>query len=132
MPEKLDVQVLRWENGNQPVIRTSATCYNQNNMGFQFKGGEVEIRLDTLSLGKAVIDTTFFVPKHSEFKVPAYLKLDLVYLSNHGLKLNSVMVHLNGKFKGTAMGITKTMQIKYTGKHDVNLIMKPFGKTLQN
>lgn len=125
MHEAVDVQVLKWEN-NKPYVRTTAICYNQNNVGFQFKGGEVEIHLDTLLLGRAKIDTTFFVPKHTEFKVPAYLSLDLVYLDKHGLKLDSVMVHLEGKFKGSVVGITKTMQIKYSGKHNINLIMKPF------
>lgn len=125
MPENLDVEVLRWENG-QPFIRTSATCYNQNGMGFWFKGGEVKIYLDTLLLGNAKIDTTFFVPKHTEFKIPAYLRLDLAYLSQHGLKLDSTVLSLNGKFKGSAFGLNKSLKIKYKGMHNINLIMKPF------
>lgn len=125
MPPILDVEVLKWE-GSKPTIRTKAVCYNQNNIGFTFKGGEVVIYLDTLKLGKAKIDTSFFVPAHSEFKVPAYLKIDMPYLSTHGLRLDSTIVTLTGKFKGSAAGISKTLDISYKGKHDINLIMKPF------
>jgi LEA14-like dessication related protein len=125
MPAKLDVEVLKWE-GSKPTIRTKAVCYNQNNIGFTFKGGEAEIYLDTLRLGKANIDTSFFVPAHSEFKVPAYLKIDMPYLSTHGLRLDGTIVTITGKFKGSVAGITKTMAISYKGKHDINLIMKPF------
>lgn len=125
MPGNLDVEVLKWD-GNKPTIRTKATCYNQNNVGFTFKGGEAVIYLDTLKLGKAEIDTSFFVPAHSEFKVPAYLKLDLEYLSAHGLKFDSTMVSIKGKFKGSILGITKTLDISYKGQHNINLIMKPF------
>lgn len=125
MPVSLDVEVLKWD-GNKPTIRTKAICYNQNNVGFTFKGGEAVIYLDTLRLGKAQIDTSFFVPAHSEFKVPTYLKLDLEYLSAHGLKFDSTMVSIKGKFKGSILGISKTLDISYKGQHNINLIMKPF------
>lgn len=125
MPKTLDVEVLKWD-GSKPTIRTKAVCYNQNNIGFTFKGGEAVIYLDTLRLGKAIIDTSFYVPAHSEFKVPAYLKIDMPYLSTHGLRLDGTIVTINGKFKGSVVGITKTMDLSYKGKHDINLIMKPF------
>lgn len=125
MSRILDVEVLKWE-GSSPTIRTKAICYNQNRFGFTFKGGEATIYLDTLKLGTAKIDTTFFVPAHSEFRVPAYLKIDMAYLSNHGLRLDSTIVTLKGKFKGSAAGISKTLDISYKGEHDINLIMKPF------
>jgi LEA14-like dessication related protein len=125
MPPTLDVEVLKWE-GSKPTIRTKAVCYNQNSMGFTFKGGEATIYLDTLKLGKALIDTTFFVPAHSVFKVPAYLKIDMPYLSTHGLKLDGTVVSITGKFKGSVGAINKTLDISYKGKHDINLIMKPF------
>ncbi len=125
MPANLDVEVLKWDGG-KPTIRTKAICYNQNKIGFTFEGGETAIYLDTLKLGVAKIDTTFFVPAQSEFKVPAYLQLDLPYLSAHGLRLDSTLVSITGEFKGSALGIKKTMKINYKGKHDINLIMKPF------
>ncbi|MDR6785386.1 LEA14-like dessication related protein [Pedobacter africanus] len=125
MPASLDVEVLKWE-GSHPTIRTKAICYNQNKIGFTFKGGEATIYLDTLKLGKAKIDTSFYVPAGSEFKVPAYLKIDMPYLSTHGLRLDGTIVTIRGKFKGSVMGIVKTMDVSYKGKHDINLIMKPF------
>lgn len=128
MPAVLDVEVLKWD-GNKPTIRTKAVCYNQNSVGFTFKGGDATIYLDTLKLGKAQIDTSFFVPAHSEFKVPATLKIDMAYLSTHGLKLDGTIVTINGNFKGSIAGITKTLTAHYKGKHDINLIMKPFGKS---
>jgi LEA14-like dessication related protein len=125
MPPKLDVEVLKWD-GSKPTIRTKAVCYNQNNMGFTFKGGTATIYLDTLKLGTAVIDTSFFVPAHSEFRVPTYLKIDMPYLSTHGLRLDGTIVTIKGKFHGSVGVINKTLDISYKGKHDINLIMKPF------
>jgi hypothetical protein len=125
MPNNIDVEVLKWD-GSKPTIRTGAICYNQNKIGFTFRGGETTIYLDTLKLGVAKIDTNFFVPAHSEFKILAYLQLDLPYLSTHGLKLDSTILIITGKFSGSALGIKKTIKISYKGKHDINLIMKPF------
>lgn len=126
MPATLDIKVLKWEN-NKPYIRTTAICYNQNKIGFKHIGGEIDIYVDTLFLGRAIIDTTFYVPKHTEFTVPAYLSLDLEKLAQQGLKFKEVTLRLEGNMKGSALGVRKTVKVNYKGKHDLNVIMKPFG-----
>ena len=126
LPDKLPVHVLRWEN-NQPVIRIETPCYNQNNTGFTFRKGQMDMYLDTFYLGHAVIDTSFSVGAKKPFMVPVQLKVDIVPMLNHGLKLDSVvMVRVNGEMRGSTWGIPKTVRISLREKHTIDLIMTPF------
>lgn len=122
-PKEMKVQVLRWV-GNQPVVRIESHCYNQNGIGFTFLGGELDIRLENFTLGHAIIDTSFHVGAHEDFIVPIQLQLDAVKLGETGMdftKLNRVRV--DGKMRGKAMGITKSLDIHYDSLHTINLIM---------
>lgn len=126
LPYKLPVHVLRWEN-NMPVIRIETPCYNQNSAGFTFRGGKIDMYLDTFYLGHAVIDTSFDVAAKSPFMVPAQLKIDIVPMINHGLKLDSVVaVRVDGEMSGSTLGIKKTFPIHVRENHMIELIMKPF------
>src|SRR5579859_1674054 len=113
LPYKLPVQVLRWEH-NQPVIRIETPCYNQNNIGFTFLKGQMDMYLDTFYLGHAMIDTSFSVGARKVFMVPVELKVDIVPMIKHGLKLDSVVVvRVDGEMSGSAMGIHKTLPIHF-------------------
>lgn len=122
-PKNMRVQVLRWV-GNQPVVRIESHCYNQNALGFTFKGGTLDLQLENFKLGRAIIDTTFYVSAHSDFIVPIQLQLDAVAMGETGMDFTKpVRVRVDGSMKGTAMGITKTLPIHYDSLHIIDLIM---------
>lgn len=126
-PHVITVHILRWVNNNQPVIRIESHCYNPNAVGFDFKGGELDMYLDSFYLGRAVVDTPFHVAAHSNFMVPLQLQLDLVRLLKNGLQLEKEdTVKVDGRMKGTSVGITKTLPIHYQGVHKLAIDMKPF------
>lgn len=126
LPYMLPVHVLRWEQ-NQPVIRIETPCYNQNDAGFTFKGGQLDLYIDTFYLGHAVVDTSFPVGARSAFTVPAQLKIDIASMIARGLRLDSVVaVRVDGEMSGATLGIRKTIPIHLHENHTIQLIMTPF------
>ncbi|MHA4811066.1 LEA/WHy family protein [Flavitalea flava] len=122
-PKDMKVRVLRWV-GNQPVVRIESHCYNQNGLGFTFKGGELDLKLENYLLGHAVVDTSFYVEAHADFMVPIQLQLDAVRMGETGMDLTKpVRVRVDGTMKGYAWGITRTLPVHYDSAHVIDLIM---------
>jgi hypothetical protein len=126
LPYLLPVHVLKWAN-NKPTIRIETPCYNQNDIGFTFQKGQMDMYLDTFYLGRAIIDTSFEVAAKKTFMVPVQLQVDIVPMLNHGLKLDSlVVVRVDGEMSGSVMGVSRTIPVHLLEKHTIDLIMTPF------
>jgi hypothetical protein len=111
-------------NFSNPWVTADVVYYNPNNAGFQFKGGEVDVHLDTLWLGHAVLDTSIRVNPRSEFVITLPIQLDLQRLLKSGLQtyLNrQVDVKVDGVVRGSKSGIRKTFPIHYEGQQSLNL-----------
>lgn len=109
---------------SHPWVTADVVYYNPNNMGFEFKGGEVDVHLDTLWLGHAELDTTIRVNPHSEFVVTLPIQLDLQRLIQSGLQtyLNrKVDVKVDGVVRGSKAGIKRTFPVHYEGEQSLNL-----------
>lgn len=122
-PDEMQVKILAFDNA-RANIRIESHCYNQNRIGFTFKGGELDLMLDTFKLGKAIVDTTFDVAAHSDFMVPIQLWIDAAAMGRTNMDFaKGVKVTVDGKMKGSAFGIGKTLPIHYEKKHTINLIL---------
>lgn len=122
-PDEMQVKILAFDNG-RANIRIESHCYNQNKIGFTFKGGELNLKLDTFTLGKAIVDTIFDVSAHSDFMVPIQLWIDAAAMGRTNMDFtNGVKVTVDGKMKGSAFGIGKTLPIHYEKKHKINLVL---------
>lgn len=122
-PDEMQVKILYFQD-SKATIRIESKCHNQNGIGFTFKGGELDLTLDSFKLGKAIIDTTFHVDAHSDFMVPIQLTIDAAEMGKTNMDFSKgVKVTVDGKMKGSAFGINKTLPIHYEKKHTINLIM---------
>lgn len=122
-PKTMTIHVLRWA-GPQPIIRIEAHCYNQNALGFTYKGGQLDLFLDTFYLGHAVVDTSFEVAAHSPFTVPIQMQLDVIRLGAHGMNLaHDVRIKVKGTMQGSAFGISRSLPIAYEGTQLIHMIM---------
>jgi LEA14-like dessication related protein len=122
-PEEMIVRILRF-NGPVATLRIESHCYNQNGIGFTFKGGELALFLNDHPLGQARIDTVFKVPAHTAFIVPIQLNLDLAKFAATNLDLSKKLrVKVKGNMKGSALGINKTLPIDYEKGHLLNLVL---------
>ena len=118
-----NLKVAKWDF-SRPTVTADVVYYNPNNFGFEFKGGSVDLHLDSLWLGHTDLETTIRVDPHSEFTVTLPIQLDLQRLLKNGLQtyLNrQVDVRVDGTVKGSKAGIPKKFPIHYEGKQELDL-----------
>lgn len=109
---------------SHPQVTADVIYYNPNGMGFDFRGGSVDVHLDTLWLGHANLDTSIHVSANSEFTITLPITLDLQRLIAGGLQtyLNrTVDVKVDGIVRGSKAGIVKTFPVHYEGQQNLNL-----------
>lgn len=109
---------------SHPQVTADVVYYNPNGMGFDFRGGSVDVHLDTLWLGHAELDTSIHVSPNSEFTVVLPITLDLQRLIASGLQtyLNrTVDVKVDGVVRGSKAGIVRTFPVHYEGQQSLNL-----------
>src|ERR1700744_4132954 len=109
---------------SHPQVTADVVYYNPNGMGFDFRGGSVDVHLDTLWLGHAELDTSIHVSPNSEFTVVLPITLDLQRLLKNGLQLDlngDVDVKVDGVVRGSKAGIVKPFPVHYEGVQHLNL-----------
>jgi LEA14-like dessication related protein len=118
-----NLRVAKWDF-SQPVVAVDVVYYNPNDIGFDFRGAEVDLHLDSLWLGHAVIDTAVHVAPHSEFVITLPIQLDLQRLLQNGLQtyLNrKVDVKVDGTVRGSKAGIIRKFPVHYEGMQELDL-----------
>lgn len=122
-PDEMTVQILSFQDA-KANIRIESHCHNQNGIGFTFKGGELDLMLDSFRLGHAIVDTSFKVAAHSDFMVPVQLTIDAGEMGKTNMDFTKgVNVTVKGKMKGSAFGINRELPIHYEKKHTINLVL---------
>lgn len=118
-----NMRVAHWEF-IQPVVAADVVYYNPNSIGFDFRGANVDVYLDSLWLGHTDIDTSIHCSAHSEFTIVLPVKLDLQRLIQGGLQtyLNrQVNVRVDGTVKGSKAGIMRSFPVHYEGTQELDL-----------
>ncbi|TDW97026.1 LEA type 2 family protein [Dinghuibacter silviterrae] len=121
----------RIENGRMahfdfvhPLVMADVVYYNPNNVGFNFKGGEVDVYLDSLWLGHALLDTTIHIHPRSEFTITLPMQLDLQRLIKSGVQtyLNrQVHVRVDGFVRASKGLVQKKFPIHFEGEQRLDL-----------
>ncbi|WP_147323424.1 NDR1/HIN1-like protein [Chitinophaga silvatica] len=123
LPAKLEVRVFNITN-ERPALKINGEYYNANNYSFTFKGGDLDLMLDSFFLGHVHIDTTFNVPANSLFTVPVVVEPDFEALGKTNLNLaDSVFISFKGDMKGSVGWFSRKVHIDYKGKHYIDLKM---------
>lgn len=111
-------------NFNHPLVTADVVYYNPNKVGFTFRGGEVDVHLDTLWLGHAMLDTVIHIPPSSEFVLTLPIQLDLPRLMKSNLQsyLNrQVHVTVDGEVRASKGWVHKKFPIHYDGEQRLDL-----------
>ncbi|NLU96009.1 LEA type 2 family protein [Chitinophaga sp. Ak27] len=121
LPRKLPVKVFNI-TPQRAALRVTGVYYNPNNYGFTFTGGELDLRLDTFYLGHVKLDTVMNIPAHATFTIPVIVEPDFAKLGNSGINMaDSVVVSFSGTMAGKVGWFSKKIDIKYQGKHFLDL-----------
>jgi len=99
--------------------------HNPNKFGFEIKKSDLDIYVDGLYLGKSFTDTLIHVDKKSDFIIPISLKADMKNIVKNAwnmLSHKSVLVQAKGTVNAGAIGLFKTFNIDYEGRHELSLM----------
>lgn len=120
-----DLKNLRVESLGATNSRVSMDLvyFNPNNYGVNLKKVDCEIYLDSIYVGKFVLDTTMRIPKSSEFTLPASLEVDMKTILKNSLSFlfnKEVLIGAKGSTRVGKGGIYVTIPFLYEGKHKLN------------
>ncbi|SEW51072.1 NDR1/HIN1-like protein [Chitinophaga arvensicola] len=123
LPKKLGVRIFNI-TPERAAMKVEGIYYNPNSFGFTFKSGDLDLMLDTFYLGHVHLDTIIRVPAHALFTIPVVLQPDFNKLGQTGINLNdSVCISFKGTMKGSVGWFSRTIEIKYEGRHYLDLQM---------
>jgi len=121
-----DLRNLKVESWGASSSRVSMDLvyFNPNNYGVNLKKVDCDIYLDSILIGKFVLDTTMRIPRASEFTLPASLEVDMKSILKNSLSFlfnREVLIGAKGSTKVGKGGFYVTVPFTYEGKHKLNL-----------
>jgi len=99
--------------------------YNPNKIGFEIQKSDIDIYIDGLYLGKSTSDSLIKVDKLSEFTIPISLNTDMKNVFKNAWNLlvhKSVLVKAKGTVNAGAIGLFKSFEVDYEGRHELTLL----------
>ncbi len=121
-----DLRNLRLENFGLDKSRVSMDFifFNPNSYVVDLKKVDCDVYLASSFVGKFLLDTTMHIAQRSEFRVPAYLMVDMKTLLKNSLYVllnNEVLIGAKGTTRVGRRGIYLTIPFQYEGKQKLNL-----------
>jgi LEA14-like dessication related protein len=96
--------------------------YNPNNFGVQLSEARGDVYVDDAYLGRLELDEKVNVKKHSEFIVPAIVKVDMIGALKHQqdlLKKKEVKVRIDGMARVKKAGMSRELPIHYESMQNI-------------
>lgn len=96
--------------------------YNPNNFGVQVTEARGDVYIDNVYLGRFDLEQNVSVRKHSEFTIPAILKLDMIgAIKNHRDLINKkeALIRIDGSARVKKSGFAKDVPIKYESMENI-------------
>jgi LEA14-like dessication related protein len=96
--------------------------YNPNNFGVQLTEARGDVYIDNVYLGRFDLEQNVSVRKHSEFTIPAILKLDMIgAIKNHRDLINKkeALIRIDGSARVKKSGFSKDVPIKYESMENI-------------
>lgn len=101
---------------------------NPNNFSGKLSQAEGDAWVDSVYLGRFVVDTTVHIPPNGEFLVPVKLALDMKQLLRHTLTTfmqDEVTLKITGKARAGRSGVFKNFSLNYLGKQNLKQLFNP-------
>ncbi len=108
---------------NTSKVSMDLVFYNPNNYGVNLKNVNCDLYIDSNHLGKFVLDTLMYIPKTSEFTIPANMQVDMKGLLRNSISLifnNEVTIGAKGSTRVGKGGFFVTIPFNYQGKQKIN------------
>lgn len=99
--------------------------FNPNNFGVKLKNVNCDLYIDSNYVGKVVLDTLMYIPKSSEFSLPANFDVNMKNLFKNSINLifnNEVLIGARGTTRVGKGMFYVTIPFKYEGKQKLNLL----------
>jgi LEA14-like dessication related protein len=96
--------------------------YNPNNFGVQLSNASGDVYIDDMFFGRFGIQDKVTVPKHEEFVIPAFIKMDNISaIKNHReiFKKKQAKIRIDGYATVRKAGFNKDLPIRYEGIQDI-------------
>jgi LEA14-like dessication related protein len=96
--------------------------YNPNNFGVQLTEARGDVYIDNVYLGRFELENKVSVSRHSEFTIPAVLKLDMIgAVKNHRdlIKKKEAMIRIDGTARVKKGGFSRDVPIKYESMENI-------------
>lgn len=99
--------------------------FNPNSFGVKLKKVDCDLYLDSNYVGKVLLDTLMFIPKTSEFNLPAHFNIDMKNLFKNSFNLifnREVLIGARGTTRVGKGIFYVTIPFNYEGKQKLNLL----------
>jgi LEA14-like dessication related protein len=107
------------------LIKLDLIFYNPNNFGLQLKNTDLDISIDSNTLGHTFQEYQVTIPKRAEFTLPIQLELDMKNVFRNSLTTllgKEVLVRATGTLKLGKANIFKTYKVNYEGRQKFSLL----------
>lgn len=98
--------------------------YNPNQFGVDLRKVDSDVYLDSMFLGKFVLDTIMHIPRMSEFSLPSSISLDMVNLMKNSAKLlfkKDVLIQAKGTVRVGKGGFFTSVPFLYESRQALSL-----------
>ena len=124
-PQELSfVRIADWKTTETGLTTSTVTghlvFHNPNPYRMTLRELKAEVALEGRNLGSLLIDSTVLIPASADFTVPARLLVNMPAFYNAGLSVllgGEVLITVNGTARGSRSFITRSIPVKYAGKH---------------
>ena len=111
----------------ESTLKLNLHYFNPNNFRVSLKEAQGEVWLDSISLGRFVIDTLIHIPANADFRLPVKLKMDMGQVFQNMAALlfkKEILVKIEGIAKIGRGALFIRYPIRYQGKQKINELMK--------
>lgn len=125
-PEFRDIKNVRIAKAGfkSTTLSLNVLMYNPNSFGLELSETDLDIFLDNTYFGHSGQRFKIAIPRKAEFKVPITLEVNSKNFLKNGLNAlfnKKIELKIKGAIRLGKSGIYKTINIDYTGTHEVSL-----------
>lgn len=123
-PEFREIKNLKLENLklSSGSLSADVVMFNPNNFGLELKSGDLDIYIDNTFFCHTKQNLQVNIPRKSQFIIPLKAEVDTKKLLKNSMSFlleKDVEVRAKGFIKVGKAGISKTVEIDYSGRHSV-------------
>jgi LEA14-like dessication related protein len=112
---------------NASSVTLDIRYFNPNGFKGRLKQAEGDAWIDSIYLGRFIVDTTVQIPANSDFLVPVKLAVDMKQLLKHSFASflkEDVLLRITGKARAGKSGFYRNFSLNYLGKQNLQQLFR--------